>query len=131
MQDRILSLDWGEKHVGVAMYQSGVGISILPAITNITYFQLVDKLHELIDKFQINVVLIGSTGRVKTKYQVHKLQNRLMLKVKVIVVDEFLSSQQATTELRGESTREKNKKIHSVSAEQILRDYLEILAVKV
>ena len=131
MNDRILSLDWGEKYVGVAMYQSGVGINILPAIANITLFRLVDKLDELIREFQIKVIIIGSTGRVKTKRQIQKLKEKLEGKVNATIVDEYLSSQQATTELRGESTQEKNKKIHSVSAEQILRDYLETLAVKV
>lgn len=125
MDENILAIDYGTRHVGVAVSQQEDEPQPITTIDYESDFELVDQLAGLIEEYEVNVVLVGSGDEDAGAKLIE------MIKVKIPtdsiitfkLVDEYLTSQQAEWEL----TREEEPKIdnHVRAAELIIRDYLE------
>jgi len=121
----ILAIDYGMRHVGIAVSQQETEPRPITTIDYQSDFELVDQIAGLIEEYEADVVLIGSGDETAAEKLIE------MVKVKVPtdsminfkLVDEYLTSQQAEWEL----TREEDPATddHARAAELIIRDYLE------
>lgn len=110
----ILGLDYGEKHVGVALAE---GPLAAPLTTLKTETALV-QINELINKWQINKLVIGDCPKVF-------LEKLKTLGVAVIQTDETLSSHDARLSLMHTTQIRRKEKEHAVAAAIILQTWID------
>lgn len=133
----ILSLDYGEKRIGVAVGNSELKTSTpINPVKNINKESLLVKLKEIINEYEVAFVVLGyplnmdgseslmSKRVIKFK---NLITNATGLEVKL--VDERLTSFEAEEMLKSSRGDIRKSKIHidSISAHIILTEYMETL----
>lgn len=125
---RILSIDFGTKHTGIAL---GVDKTTTPLNTistkNTDY--LISEIVKLIDQEHIDLVVIGNPVNSDTKQS--KLTKEFFDKLKtqttcnIQLVDEYKSSKESFSNNFEKYSKLKKlkEKEHSLAAEQILKNY--------
>ncbi len=133
---RIVGLDLGKKRVGMAMASSGVDV-VVPLEPFVVAAELKSELGKLCDRIQEydpDLVVIGDPisldgSRGIASRGVRQIAELLSgkLGVRVVLVDERLTSREATSVLAGIGVkgRELRRKVDSSSAVVILTHYLE------
>jgi putative holliday junction resolvase len=131
----ILTLDYGEKRVGVAVSDpTGILASPMPFLPADSFEHLVEGIQKIIQEKQIALLLVGlpknmdgtlgdSAKKVQTFIQ--RLEERISVPIKT--VDERLSTVQAGKLLHqaGINARKQKQKIDSASAQILLQHYLD------
>lgn len=131
----ILSLDYGEKKIGLAFKASGY-VTVEPFGNFKNQGDLINKMTSLIKEKGIELVVIGyplseSKGKTKMAVEVERfaksLRSCLSPKIALKLYDEYLSSQESEQRLRalGKNQTFIDKHIHSYSAKLILERFLE------
>lgn len=121
----ILAIDYGLRHVGVAVSQQEEEPQPITTLSYQSDFELVDQLAGLIEEYEVDVVLVGSGDEDAAEKLIE------MVKVKIPadsiinfrLVDEYLTSRQAEWELAREEEVEIDD--HARAAELMIRDYFE------
>ena len=133
---RYLGLDLGSKTLGVAISdKSGIIASSLTIIRHDEdYLGLVSKVEELIDEYKVEEIVLGLPKNMNNTFGEKaelSLQFKKMLedktKLKVHLVDERLTTKEATNILLSNDTSRKKRKkvIDSMAASIILQSYLD------
>ncbi len=133
----ILSLDYGEKRIGVAIGNSELRTSTpINPVKNTNKESLIAKLKEIIYDYEVTFVVLGyplnmNGSESLMSKKVNKFKNLITLAtgLKVKLIDERLTSFEAEEMLknsRGDIRKSKNL-IDSVSAHIILTEYMETI----
>ena len=135
MQERLMGLDYGDSRTGVAVSDLlGITAQGVESIKHTGEKQLINRLRELINEYQVKKIVIGlplnmnatSGQRVeKTKKFIEKLKSEFGLEI--ITMDERLTtvaSHRTMTELGVNKNKKKNI-IDMMSAVLILQMYLD------
>ena len=133
---RVLSIDYGDTRVGTAITDElGITVQGLETITHTGNDKAVlTKLDEFMNKYEIDTIVIGlplnmdgsSSERVeKTKKFIHKLKCKYN-KIKIVTVDERLTTVQAHKTMNELGIKPKDKKniVDTLSAVYILEAYV-------
>ena len=131
----ILSLDYGEKRIGVAIGNSELRTSTpINPVKNTNKESLIAKLKEIIYDYEVTFVVLGyplnmNGSESLMSKKVNKFKNLITLAtgLEVKLIDERLTSFEAEEMLknsRGDIRKSKNL-IDSVSAHIILTEYME------
>lgn len=126
----ILALDVGEKRIGVAL-ASKIARLATPLVTLENTETIWTDITQLIAKENVSDVVVGlprslnGTDSAQTVY-VRKFAQQLekILKIKVKLQDEALTSHKAEAELRARGTQYAKGDIDALAATYILEDYL-------
>jgi len=123
-----LGLDFGLKHVGVAISYNNVLAEPLTQIKYQTQKQLIGKLAELIIKHQVGKIVLGiseSKMAEKTKSFGKKLSQKT--NTLVIYQDETLSSVEISQKMVEAGFRQKKRQTetHQAAAALILQNFLD------
>jgi len=132
-KDRILSIDYGLKNVGVAYTDEyHLSINYLPNLLNND--RLVEEILKIIKLYNINLILVGYPNfkdNFESEFKEHLNKFYILLKEKtnlnVIKVDESNTTEESY-KLINEFQIKKNKKKQmkdSISAGLILKNYLD------
>ncbi len=134
LRGRVLSLDLGEKRVGVAVSdESGLSVRPLEALPRTSWKRLLAAVSELCRSFDVVRVVVGLPLRLggsegDAAAEVRRVARNLELSIKlpVSLQDERLTSKAAEEELRaaGLNAEEIRKRVDSEAAAIILRDFL-------
>ncbi|HLM57341.1 MAG TPA: Holliday junction resolvase RuvX [Pyrinomonadaceae bacterium] len=134
-QGRVLSLDLGEKRVGVAVSdESRLSVRPLEALPRTSWKRLLAAVSELCGSFDVVRVVVGlplrlDGGEGEAAADARRIARNLELSIKlpVSLQDERLTSKAAEEELRaaGLTAEEIRKRVDSEAAAIILRDFLE------
>jgi putative Holliday junction resolvase len=132
---RILSLDMGEKYIGLAL-SDPMGIIAQPLCTiewkGVQY--LAKILQDLINKYAIEDIVIGIPYTLKGKLsektkEIINIKNELEKELKITIKEEderFTTKMAATTLISmGKSPSKSKEKINQLAAVFILKSYLE------
>ena len=135
MQERLMGLDYGDSRTGVAVSDLlGITAQGVESIKYTGEKQLIQRLKEIIDEYQVKKIVIGlplnmnatSGQRVeKTKKFIEKLKNEFGLEV--VTIDERLTtvaSHRTMTELGVNKNKKKNI-VDMMSAVFILQMYMD------
>ncbi len=132
---RLLSLDLGEKRVGVAVSdENRLSVRALPVLVRTSWKRLLADIDELCRRFDVKRVVVGLPLRLDgTEGDAAADARRvarnlgLSLKLPVSLQDERLTSKDAEAELRAEglSFREIKGRVDGEAAVLILKDFLE------
>jgi len=132
---RILSLDLGEKRVGVAVSdENRLSVRALPVLGRTNWKRLLSDIDELCRRFDVKRVVVGLPLRLDgTEGDAAEDARRvarnlgLSLKLPVSLQDERLTSKDAEAELRAEGFdfREIKARVDGEAAVLILKDFLE------
>ncbi|MDP8233232.1 MAG: Holliday junction resolvase RuvX [Candidatus Saelkia tenebricola] len=135
MEKRFLSLDLGEKRVGVAVsdplkiFAQGLDVLHIRGRSD-----LLNKLSKYFNIYDIQSVVIGnplnkygeeSTATMKTKKTAELIEHHF--NTKVILWDERFSTKEAEMALRELNAKKQKSKLDMISAQIILQSYLEWL----
>lgn len=134
---RILSIDYGEVRVGLAMSDitNTIATGLDTLVINKNKKILIDKVQELIKEYKIEKIVIGypknMNGTLSQKTQeVDKIIPKIeALGVQVVKWDERLTTVSAYMTMRdlGIKQTQKNKYADKLAATSILQDYLEYI----
>ena len=123
---RILALDYGERHVGVAFTESLVAepLKVLQNDTNI-----ITKIKEVVSSLRPEEIVVGlPEGKISIKAK-EFASSLKELGVPVNLHPETLSSNEAVSKLRQAGAKKsKLKNDQSYAAALILEDYLDLLS---
>lgn len=135
MQERLMGLDYGDSRTGVAVSDLlGITAQGVESIKHTGEKQLINRLRELINEYQVKKIVIGlplnmnatSGQRVeKTKKFIEKLKSEFGLEV--VTIDERLTtvaSHRTMTELGVNKNKKKNI-VDMMSAVLILQMYMD------
>jgi len=135
MQERLMGLDYGDSRTGVAVSDLlGITAQGVESIKYTGEKQLINRLRELINEYQVKKIVIGlplnmnatSGQRVeKTKKFIEKLKSEFGLEI--ITIDERLTtvaSHRTMTELGVNKNKKKNI-VDMMSAVLILQMYMD------
>ena len=135
MQERLMGLDYGDSRTGVAVSDLlGITAQGVESIKHTGEKQLINRLRELINEYQVKKIVIGlplnmnatSGQRVeKTKKFIEKLKSEFGLEI--ITMDERLTtvaSHRTMTELGVNKNKKKNI-VDMMSAVLILQMYMD------
>lgn len=123
----ILSIDYGRRQIGLAIFQNDQVFTI-PPISGESRFVLRDKLNQVVDQYEPEVIILGKPPHGPIQKDVESLKDLLEQRdKKVHLFDEGLTTVQAEHEMHMENMSSKDRKKHvdSLSAESLLRGYLE------
>ncbi len=134
-QGRVLSLDLGERRVGVAVSdERRLSVRPLDALPRTSWKRLLAAVSELCSSFDVVRVVVGlplrlDGGEGDAAADARRIAHNLELSIKlpVSLQDERLTSKAAEEELRaaGLTAEEIKKRVDSEAAAIILRDFLE------
>lgn len=134
---RILSIDYGEVRVGLAMSDitNTIATGLDTLVINKNKSKLIDKVKELIDEYNIEKIVIGYPKNMngtlsKKTEEVDKIVEKLKaLEIDIVKWDERLTTVSAYMTMRnlGIKQTQKNKYADKLAATSILQDYLEYL----
>lgn len=110
----ILGLDYGEKHIGVALAEGPLAAPLTTLKTETAAVQI----NELINKWQISKLIIGDCPK-------EFLEKLKTLGVTVIQTDETLSSHDARMSLLHTTQTRRKEKEHTAAAAIILQTWLD------
>lgn len=121
---KYLGIDYGTKHVGVAVAEAMLATPLVTLSNNAT---LLDKLGELCEHEQIEIIVCGMPeGKLESEIAAFAKKLEVKVERKVILHPETLSTQEAILQLRASGAkRSKLKNDHVYAAVLILEDYLE------
>lgn len=137
---RILGIDYGEKRIGLAI--SDESCTIATPVSTIKYSSVdyaIKELERFIKDYEIGEIIVGLPLNLKGEFsaQTKKVINfiellKSKLKLPVKTYDERFTSVAAERELiEADMSRKKRKKlIDKLTAQIILKDYLESLCIK-
>ncbi|ACD84331.1 RNase H-like ribonuclease [Methylacidiphilum infernorum V4] len=136
----ILSLDYGNKHIGLAVNDESFSIAIpLDPLPAEPYVKFIGKLKEIIVNYEVSLLIVGlprnmdgSYGPAAEKVRQFVLKLKQWIPIPVEFHDERLTTKLADRLLTqcGCNGREKKKKIDSYAAAVILQSYLDVLPLK-
>ena len=137
--NRILAIDYGDKKVGLAL-SDPLRIIAKPykTIDNISDDNLIENFNTIIDDKDINEIVVGLPLTMKNSFSkqtdnVSKFIDLLKKKIniKIIVVDERLSSIEAKKSLvnQGIKTGHNKKDVDMTAAALFLQSYLNKIAI--
>jgi len=118
----LLCLDYGLKHIGIAIATTPIAEPLLTIDTN----QALDRLPPLINSHHIDHIIIGlPQGRVEES--VHQFVSNLKSQVAIPIIlhDETLSSKEAHQQLAHANKKTRSGPDHHYAAAIILQDYLD------
>ncbi len=133
----ILSLDYGEKRIGVAIGNSEIKTSTpINSVKNRDKTSLISAIKKIIHDYEVSLIVLGyplhmdgSESPISKK--VKKFKNLIITEtgLEVKLVDERLTSFEAAELLKGSrgDIRKSKDLIDSVSAHIILSEYLETI----
>ena len=133
-KERVLSIDFGEKHIGLAI--SVPELKIPQPLQTIERKNLWKELEKIFSQYKIETVVVGlplRTDGTETKFTLitRKFAKELSSKFKVPVKlwDERFSTCEAESTLRmlGKQPSRNKEEIDKLAAAIILEDYLETL----
>lgn len=134
---RILSIDYGEVRVGLAMSDitNTIATGLDTLVINKNKSILIDKVKELIEEYNIEKIVIGypknMNGTLSQKTEeVDKIVKKIeALGIEVVKWDERLTTVSAYMTMRdlGIKQTQKNKYADKLAATSILQDYLEYI----
>jgi len=134
---RILSIDYGEVRVGLAMSDitNTIATGLDTLVINKNKSILIDKVKELIQEYNIEKIVIGypknMNGTLSQKTEeVDKIIKKLKdLNIKIVKWDERLTTVSAYMTMKdlGIKQTQKNKYADKLAATSILQDYLEYM----
>lgn len=134
---RILSIDYGEVRVGLAMSDitNTIATGLDTLVINKNKKMLIDKVKELIKEYKIEKIVIGypknMNGTLSQKTEeVDKIIPKIeALGIQVVKWDERLTTVSAYMTMRdlGIKQTQKNKYADKLAATSILQDYLDYL----
>lgn len=130
--NNLLSLDVGEKRIGVARASYHARIAEpLTTLTNDTHF--IDELNRMLTDQTANRIIIGLPRNMsgqetaQTDY-VRRFSDKIRRELKTVAIefqDETLSSQQAESDLAARGKKYQRGDIDALAATVILQDYLD------
>ncbi|MCA9391745.1 hypothetical protein KC614_00885 [candidate division WWE3 bacterium] len=120
----ILSLDLGEKHIGLACFKPGRGVFPLKQVEFSDVYKLEEELTTLISEYDVEVLLVGDLGLPKLPKDYAMLVDRLQSKthVKPVVFSEYLSTFQSLKDINEREGVVLSD--HVQAAVEIINDYL-------
>lgn len=133
---RTLGIDYGDVRVGIAITDE-LGITaqgLETVITNSNDKKILAKLDEIIARYEISTIVVGmplnmdgteSQRAEITRKFIHKLKCKYN-KIKIVTVDERLTTVQAHKTMNDLGIKSKNKKniVDTISAVYILETYI-------
>lgn len=134
---RILSIDFGERRIGLAVSDPlGITAQGLPTIDTRKTKDILSYIRSIIEEKNVTMIVVGMpknmNGSIGFKgEEVKKFIDRLTQKtsVKVIAWDERLTSVQSLKSMREMGTKQKKKEtVDRISATLILQSYLDSLS---
>lgn len=133
----ILSIDYGDKHFGLAISDfKGILASPLEVISitkNKNKEDIIDEILSIAEEYRVKTLLIGMPQQFIEKHQVtQKKISKFVEKIKektslpIILQDESFSTLSAQNMLRfsGQSTKNSRKKIDKIAATVFLQEFL-------
>ncbi len=133
----ILSIDYGDKHFGLAISDfKGILASPLEVISitkNRNKEDIIDEILSIAEEYRVKTLLIGMPQQFIEKHQVtQKKISKFVEKIKektslpIILQDESFSTLSAQNMLRfsGQSTKGSRKKIDKIAATVFLQEFL-------
>lgn len=132
---RILSIDYGEVRVGLAMSDitNTIATGLDTLVINKDKNKLIAKVKELVEEYNIEKIVIGYPKNMngtlsKKTEEVDKIVRKLeALNIEIVKWDERLTTVSAYMTMRdlGIKQTQKNKYADKLAATSILQDYLE------
>jgi len=132
---RILSIDYGEVRVGLAMSDitNTIATGLDTLVINKNKNKLITKVKELVEEYDIEKIVIGYPKNMngtlsKKTEEVDKIVKKLeALGIEIVKWDERLTTVSAYMTMRdlGIKQTQKNKYADKLAATSILQDYLE------
>lgn len=126
----VLSLDVGEKRIGVAVADSVISISIPLDTIEVDGTEL-SQIAELVLKNDVSTIVVGNPRNqqgeetAQTKYVLNFIDELKFLEKKIVLQDESMTSVIAEDQLRKSKKPYSKGDIDAVAASIILTDYLE------
>lgn len=126
----IISLDVGEKRIGVAVARDGVKIAVPHSTIDVDEY-VVDAIARIVEQEKADLIVVGmprnQSGETtaQTAY-VQEFVNKLDGIAKVLFQDESLTSVHAEKILESRGQNYVKADIDSLAASLILQDYLEL-----
>lgn len=134
---RILSIDYGDVRVGLAMSDitNTIATGLDTLVINNNKKMLVDKVKELVEEYDVEKIVIGYPKNMngtlsKKTEEVDKIIEKLnALGIEIVKWDERLTTVSAYMTMRdlGIKQTQKNKYADKLAATSILQDYLEYM----
>ena len=134
---RIVSIDYGEVRVGLAMsdMSNTIATGLDTLVINKDKKKIVQKIKELTENYDIDKIVIGyprnmnGTLSKKTEEVDHVIKMLEPLNIEIVKWDERLTTTMAYSTMRdlGIKQTQKNKYADKLAATTILQDYLEYL----
>ncbi|MDR2074611.1 MAG: Holliday junction resolvase RuvX [Holosporales bacterium] len=132
---RALGLDYGHKRIGIAL--SDPTLTIASPLTTLESHNVFSKLLEIIDKYEVKVIVIGkpiSMSGESNNSQLQKVEKfigklKTLIDIEVILWDERLSthaSQRCVNEAKISRNKQKNI-IDKVAASFILQGWIDYI----
>lgn len=124
---KYLGVDYGKKKVGLAISE-GLSVSPLKVLEISSLADALSKISHIIKSEEIDELVIGVPESGEARRMVEKFMKEIkeIEEIKVLGVDETLSSRNAINELIEQgSSQKKRKREDAVSATIILEEYLE------
>lgn len=127
---RLLGLDLGSRHIGVAIADVASGIALPREAWLIQDEQeLIEKIREVVDQDAIDAIVVGlpvgmqGVATPQTK-EIQEITEKISqnLTIPVIVYDERLTSKLAESLTKGLKAGSKQ---HSIAAQKLLEDFLQ------
>lgn len=112
-----LGIDWGEKHIGVALATG----PLAEPLTTLTTKNALQKIKQLIYKHKVDEIVVG----VSNASMHNTVEFVRQLGIPVHLVDETLSSHDARQALMHTTQKKRRLTEHSVSAAIILQSWLD------
>ncbi|NWG13234.1 MAG: Holliday junction resolvase RuvX [Acidobacteria bacterium] len=132
---RILALDYGKKHVGLACSDElGIAVRPLDALSNVSRRRLVDRLREIASGLRAERIVVGlpfnmdgTPGEAVREAEEFVQTLRERLDLPIATVDERLSTVEAKEVCKSMSPRQRRKyrTVDSLAAALILKRYLD------
>ncbi|KIE58462.1 RNase H [Methylacidiphilum kamchatkense Kam1] len=136
----ILSLDYGTKHIGLAISDETLSIAVpLDPLQAEPFGKFIGKLKETIRQFEVSLIIVGlprnmdgSYGIAAEKVKQFVFKLRQWIQIPVEFQDERLSTKLADRLLteKGCHGKEKKRRIDSCAAAVVLQSYLDGLLLK-
>lgn len=140
---KILAIDWGLKRIGLAKPDPTYTIAIpLPTLNVKSYNDAIFSLRKIIDEEKAEILVVGDPlnedgeetpfSKKMKKFFEKLLQPYYENKknIKVIYVDERLTSWEALTFLKEKGEKDLKSKIDQIVATRLLQNYLDELKMK-
>lgn len=121
---KILGIDYGEKHVGLAVTEGFLAepVKTVPTRTALT------EIMSLIDRYQVTRIMVGlSEGAMAQKTREFGLKLAQMTGLTVVYQDETLTSYETRLKMAkaGKKKQKREEKIDHLVAATILQEYLD------